>query len=114
MCDGVGMMRRTTAMLLGTLLLAGCASRRDASGPPGQRTGAAREIPADAQLVATGRPPLSFLFPHGGGKVYLYDQTDDALLHTADIPSGDTVSGLLLLDAERRAFVGRDVNTDPE
>ena len=107
------MMQRPTAILLAALLLAGCASRDRSSAAPGQRTGAAREIPAGAQLVATGRPPLSFLFPRGGGKVYLYDQTDDSLLFTADLSSGDTNSGLLILDAERRAFVGRDVNTDP-
>ena len=106
----------TTTMFFGAFLLTGCASLTGdrGSGAAGERRGAARDIPADAKLVASGQPPLSFLFPAGGGKVYLYDQSSDSLLHTADLGTGNTTGGLLLLDPERRVFAGRDVNTKPE
>jgi hypothetical protein len=90
-------------LLIGGLFTAGCVNAH-----PSNREGATRDIPRDARVVAEGAPPLSFLFT-GGGAVYVYDQTTDTLVHTARLPAqqGATVAGVISIDPDKRALVGR-------
>jgi hypothetical protein len=101
------------AALLGIgVWVAGCASSKPAEvHPSSDRTGAARGVPAEAQVVAEGVPPLSFLYSGHGGTLYVYDQTSDALIHTADFgPNMSTAGGIVMIDAERKALVLNDSN----
>jgi hypothetical protein len=101
-----------STMLGIVLLLAGCASnKRDVVRPSDDRTGAARGVPAEAQVVAEGKPPLSFLYSGHGGTLYVYDQTSDALIHTADFgPNVSTAGGIVMIDVDRKALVLNDAN----
>jgi hypothetical protein len=98
--------------LAAALLLAGCSPSKPAVvRPSSDRTGAARGVPAEAQVVAEGVPPLSFLYSGHGGTLYVYDQTSDALIHTADFgPNMSTTGGIVMIDADRRALVLNDAN----
>jgi hypothetical protein len=99
------------ALLAAGLLLAGCASKTVVVHPSSDRTGAARGVPAEAQVVAEGVPPLSFLYSGHGGTLYVYDQTSDALIHTADFgPNMSTTGGIVMIDAEKRSLVLNDAN----
>ena len=100
------------ALLTAALLLAGCTPKEPVVvRPSSDRTGSARGIPAEAQVVAEGTPPLSFLYSGHGGTLYVYDQTADALIHTADFgPDRSTLGGIVMIDAERKALVLNDSN----
>jgi hypothetical protein len=107
--------RRLTSLaaLLATgLFLTGCAgSKPEVVRPSSDRTGSARGVPAEAQVVAEGVPPLSFLYSGHGGTLYVYDQTADSLIHTADFgPDRSTAGGIVMIDAERKALVLNDAN----
>jgi len=99
------------ALLTAGLIVAGCASNQPVVRPSSDRTGAARGVPAEAQVVAEGVPPLSFLYSGHGGTLFVYDQTSDTLIHTADFgPDRSTTGGIVMIDAERHALVLNDAN----
>lgn len=100
------------ALLATAALLVGCSpSKPVVVHPSSDRTGAARGVPAEAQVVAEGVPPLSFLYSGHGGTLYVYDQTSDALIHTADFgPNMSTAGGIVKIDVERKALVLDDAN----
>jgi hypothetical protein len=100
------------ALLTAGVLLAGCAANnRETVRPSDDRTGAARGVPAEAYVVAEGKPPLSFLYSGHGGTLYVYDQTSDALIHTADFgPNLSTTGGIVMIDVERKMLVLNDAN----
>jgi hypothetical protein len=99
------------ALLVAGLVVAGCASSKPVDRPSSDRTGAARGVPAEAQVVAEGVPPLSFLYSGHGGTLYVYDQTSDTLIHTADFgPDRSTTGGVMMIDADRKALVLNDAN----
>ena len=100
------------ALLAAGLLLAGCTPKEPAVvRPSSDRTGSARGIPPEAQVVAEGMPPLSFLYSGHGGTLYVYDQTADSLIHTADFgPDRSTLGGIVKIDVERKALVLDDAN----
>jgi hypothetical protein len=98
-------------ILLCAAALSGCASP---GARPGERRSAARDIPSDAKLVASGQPSISFLFPPGPGSLYLYDETSNSLLHTAQIGTDNSMGGLFLLDRSRRSFIGRTPGSQPD
>src|SRR5689334_20481418 len=107
------MMIRRIGTISGLMLAAaviGCAAP---GARPGDTRSAARDIPGDAKLVASGQPTISFLFPAGPGSLYLYDETSNSLLHTAQIGADNSMGGLFLLDRTRRSFIGRTPGSEP-
>jgi hypothetical protein len=100
------------ALLAAGVFLAGCStSKPTVIRPSSDRTGSARGVPTEAQVVAEGMPPLSFLYSGHGGTLYVYDQSADALIHTADFgPDRSTAGGIVKIDVERKALVLDDAN----
>lgn len=66
------------------------------------------EIPSDAQVVAHGPAPISFLMTRPG-MLYVYDDTARTLLNTTDLsrPENSMAAALLLVDKAKGSVVVR-------
>lgn len=104
------MLRRSVTTLAVFMLAAagGCADRGEPvhvrwNSERGFHSGVA-SLPADAEVVAEGQPPLTYLNQRAG-TLYVFDITSDSLIHTADMD--DAGGALFVLDAHQKALLAR-------